>query len=183
MSVNTELIGKVLQSIQDHPFEHVQNYWLDWTRVSGGSVFGLEDLKHDCGTAACAAGWTLLHEGYQFRVIPYDEMDPIRPHRIQALKDGKVLPEGSIPETAAERISDDSDIDFHQLFYDLNEERAKAQLMFLYENGHLPEMTDWSGDELSVDDLQDEGGFIGGKRWEDFVDEWVAILNDTFPPS
>ncbi|MAY48819.1 MAG: hypothetical protein CMH38_03490 [Microbacterium sp.] len=41
---NTELLQRVMQHIDDHPEQHNQAVW----------------LRHDCGTAACFAGWAAL---------------------------------------------------------------------------------------------------------------------------
>ena len=44
MNRNVELLERVMQHIDDHPEQHEQAVW----------------VRHECGTAACFAGWAAL---------------------------------------------------------------------------------------------------------------------------
>lgn len=71
---NSIMAANVLRSILKNRDRHNQNYWVDFdgmflsTRNDLISV-GLEKMNADdemCGTTACAAGWAMLHDGWEF---------------------------------------------------------------------------------------------------------------------
>lgn len=52
MTVNVELLERVMRHIEDHPAQHDQGIWLD-----------------ECGTAGCFAGWACLLSGWRPSVV------------------------------------------------------------------------------------------------------------------
>jgi hypothetical protein len=170
MSINKELIGKILQSIQNHPREHRQTSWFGWSHLNSGDQKDIEDFEKDCGTTACIAGWALLHEGYKF------EKSEISASIIVTSPSGEVSSDVLVPSAAEELIvngaDDDGSLDLYNVFYDLSEDRALAKFMFLYENERLPiESEDDDGDR-----------FLETLFEDDFTETWTEKINETFPP-
>lgn len=60
-SVNVELLRKELEFCEANPERHNQSRWVETNDLLGYSVLAAEVDR--CGTAACLAGWTVLHAG------------------------------------------------------------------------------------------------------------------------
>lgn len=73
---NTIMAANVLRSIVKNRDSHNQGYWIDFDAM--GYLAGSEGLvtvdldtlnsqdDEMCGTTACAAGWAMLHDGWEF---------------------------------------------------------------------------------------------------------------------
>ena len=179
MSANTELAGKILQSIADHPEEHKQASWIatDIIQAEGDFEFSLAEFENDCGTTACIAGWALLHEGYTFKIDSswdekYEEYDTVT----CALKEGRMVMDHDYGRVASKALANnDQNLAeaIRPLFHDMNEEFAIAKLTHLYFLGRLPEFT------FSVSG----GDRYEGLRKQKFVDKWYGQWIEAFPPS
>lgn len=207
--MNKKLIAKVIQSIVDQPEKHEQE---SWVRVAAPhDTFGevvidpevkltlkgevpisnLLALEGSCETTACIAGWTLLHEGYVTDASDLPTYGNVRVNRILSPHGDKFTFE-DIGLEAANRLGL-WDQPFGQLFYDMNEESALAQLMFLYENERLPEIEvmcdeDYGeGEGVFVPDyMQDydrEDLLVEGVDIETFTRTWLAVLHEKFQPT
>ena len=200
--MNKKLLAKVIQSIVDQPEKHEQE---SWVRVAAPhDTFGevvidpevkltlkgevpisnLLALEGSCETTACIAGWTLLHEGYATDASDLPAYGVVRVNQILS-PDGDKFSFEDIGLEAANRLGL-WDQPFGQLFYDMNEESALAQLMFLYENERLPEIENTYTDDFEPDDMQDydrEDLRVEGESFETFTSTWLAVLHEKFPPS
>lgn len=179
MRINAALIGRVLQSIADHPEEHDQNRWIQsaGSLSEVGNELGLEDFESGCGTSACIAGWTVLHAGWKYQMAEeeYQEWDgqTVKLKEVVLVKAGEREDTSRTPKLALEALGDPyNKSDIASVFYDFNDERAIAKLMFFYENGRAPKQRDVRGEEYSIE------GFAP----EIFADLWYAKWEKAFPP-
>lgn len=173
---NTALVGKILQSIADHPEEHDQSHWvrtydLPVADKGGECSLTLADFEEGCGTAACVAGWTLLHDGwkFQFDVLPGSDPEVVQ----RAVKGDKELCDWEYSFTAASLLAgEDFELrdEIRHLFQDMSRERVIAKLAFVYFNGYYPT---W-GLTLSGDRR-----FEGLKEY-DFINKWHGEWYDHF---
>lgn len=170
MPANKELIGKVLQSIFDHPDEHDQEAWIRTEDVlgEGDFTFDLSDFEKDCGTSCCIAGWAVLHEGFKFHISSeWDEQELETDTEVVAVKGSKSLRQSEIPNFASDSLAgEDPDLRtrVHDVFFAMDNDLAIAELMCLYETGNLPSFT-----KISFTRKQ-------------FVSEWLGKFYEAFEP-
>lgn len=202
--VNYELLHKVLQSVRNHPEHHDQSSWVGVVAPTPGEAskftfssvrIGMSDLivaEGSCETSACLAGWTLLHSSFVAR--------DGRSFDTQVRFDAFSAPSGdsvsfeSVGEEAASLLGI-SNMRWGQVFFDYVNNRAIAQMMFLYVRGHLPEpvvtevdeetgetsdpdLSEWE-DEVIMDS---EYLLLDGMDHEQFAREWYERFLDFFVP-
>lgn len=199
--VNYELVAEVLQSIRNHPQHHDQSSWVG---VKGSSLDQVEKftIRHktiegvdfllaegSCETSACIAGWTLLHQGFRAE-------KPWNGHssKPEAFYQRFVSSDGESsattfdigPEAALQLGIHEEDYD--QVFMDMDNKRAVAQLMFLYEKGRLPSLLVYDGDDQLVEEFDscDDMDFYDRYVFEDqesddFRDQWYDRFLEAFP--
>lgn len=177
MSVNKELLGKVLQSIADHPGEHNQESWIGLPgegEEEGEFSFTLDDFQNECGTSACVAGWTLLHEGFQFDIdIQWDEEFQYHHAVSRAVRGELELSEREYPRVAAKALGDPEYLysRWGEIFHDMHRDQVIARLMYAYTTGEFAHLT--LGGDSSV--------LLGGRPRLEFVNEWYLKWMDQFP--
>lgn len=146
MSINYPLIEVVLQSIRNHPDKHEQAVWVgakaEKKEEAEGFLIQHQTIGKDeflvatgsCKTAACIAGWTLLHQGFVAQAnrdaLSGNEENQVWYSALSNGEDSEFDPENIAPRAAEELGILDEECD--QIFLDLNNQRAVAQLMFLY---------------------------------------------------
>jgi hypothetical protein len=184
-SINKELIGKIIQSIQNSPAHHDQKHWAFVPGMTGRAIqdgeykITAESIENDCGTACCIAGWALLKSNYDF-IIEVVNKYPIT--RFMERGTNEIMDASKIRRTAEDLMSDEYRLD--QIFYDMDEKRALSQLMFLYENGDLPELEPFPSSEwMSGDTMQEEDKFyLDFMHQDEFIETWMKRVNEEFPP-
>lgn len=201
--VNIELVGQVLQSIRNNPKAHDQSIWVGAMTagykeadkfVIQNTRISMEDLlvaTGSCQTTACIAGWALLHNEFvatECRSISANVqyshlMDP----------DGDRYAYSEVGVKAAEYLGIDK-MPYGQLFNDYVDERAIAQLMYLYVNGELPsaiatdqdedgEVVDYTVDEIEPEEIMEfDYLLLAGMHEEDFTREWYKRFEEAFTP-
>lgn len=100
MTINTELFQKIYDQITQHPETHDQGHF---------------EAEWHCGTTRCIAGWAvIMHYGLYSL---YDSNVPMR---------GRITDSGYLSGTAntAAGILGLSDDQAHELFYEMNNEKA-----------------------------------------------------------
>lgn len=173
MAHKKELIRNVLQSIRDNPQEHNQRFWFD--ELDGGITEDRTLTAQDfadgnaCGTTACIAGWITLHDGWSYKVIKgEDSYGPLISHTLvkgDEFRDPDEAPYIAEAALGLERDDEDFDLNLGQIFYDLDNKRAIAQLMYYYKNGELPRQETCHSSGFPI--LE-----IAGVPENDFVKKW-----------
>lgn len=199
-TVNYPLIADVLQSIRNNPKHHDQTTWvgaeantkaeINQFVISHKVVKGQDLLvaEGSCNTSACIAGWALLLEGYEAfapRDVDYSQRADTFYEKFST-PSGSTVDCFSVSEEAAFllRIYEGAD----QIFMDMDNKRAVAQLMFVFEKGRLPELEafdeegDLAEDFDPSDDMECYDRYVfNGQESDEFRDEWYARFEETFP--
>lgn len=162
-SPNYPLIAEVLQAIRNHPERHNQESWVALKTPEGKKreEFALNHLtikgeelivaEGSCQTSACIAGWALLYEGFEASdPFPNGMADNISYMRMTS-PEGEGFPSYEVATIAAHVLGIPQDQNADQLFMDMEEDRAVAQLMYFYDNGRLPELEVYEGEFLLED--------------------------------
>lgn len=63
MNVNVARLRAELEFVTDHPERWDQGAW--WDLPGDATVDAEPGVDWTCGTTACLAGWTVIHEGYR----------------------------------------------------------------------------------------------------------------------
>lgn len=199
-TVNYPLIADVLQSIRNNPKHHDQTSWvgakadtkaeINQFVISHKVIKGQDFLvaEGSCETSACIAGWALLLEGYE----AFSPGDVRYAPRLDTYYEKFSSPEGpivdsfSVSEEAAYllRIHEGAD----QIFMDMDNKRAVAQLMFVFEKGRLPQLDVYDEEDELVEDFDPSDDMecydryvFNGQESDEFRDEWYARFEETFP--
>lgn len=176
MTANTELAGKILQSIADHPDEHAQAVWVGSVRDQEGEFeFSLNEFENGCGTQACIAGWTLLHEGYTFKidsswVEDFEDFDVVS----CAVRGDEEITEFYYADVAARALVGDDAVgrrEVQALFHDMSVESVIAKLTFFHVHGRFP----------TFDLTRDGDRLLEGEHAGEFIDKWYEQWMDLFP--
>ena len=201
-TVNYPLIADVLQSIRNNPKHHDQTAWVGAKAntnaeinqfVISHKVIKGQDLlvaEGSCETSACIAGWALLLEGYD----AFSPVDVQHARRADTYYEKFSSPEGPIVDRFSVsgeaayllRIHEGAD----QIFMDMDNKRAVAQLMFVFEKGRLPELDVYDEEDEFVADFDPSYDMecydryvFNGQESDEFRDEWYARFEETFPYS
>lgn len=196
--VNYDLIHEVLQSIRNHPQHHDQSSWIG---VKGSSLDQVENftIRHktiegvdfllaegSCETSACIAGWALLHQGFRADRPWIGHSSKPEALYQNFVNEDTLVKSFDIGSEAALQLGIAGEA-YDQVFMDMDNKRAVAQLMFLYEKGRLPSLVAYDDGE-EVEDFQpaDDMDFYDryvfeGQESDDFRDEWYARFEEVFP--
>ena len=142
--VNSIMAANVLRSILKNRERHNQSYWVDFdgmflsTRDDLISV-DLEKMSADddemCGTTACAAGWAMLHDGWEFFHGKMDSGDFVS----LGAKKGSVVDQNPSCQEIASQILDLTDRQSDILFLSASDDEAIAILYRMATTGEFPD--------------------------------------------
>lgn len=204
--INYPLLRSVLQSIRNNPKAHNQGSWVG---VKGEEPESFEKfvISHarigqeefvvatgSCQTTACIAGWTLLHSEYKA-----DDIYKVSSLNNVASYDSLVDPEGRLVINddigrAAARHLGIFELAYDQVFMDMVDNRAVAQMMFLHDKGRLPvpvavdldddgERSEYTLEDTEPNDLMDFTHLeLDGQDNEEFTRVWYARFEQEFVP-
>lgn len=141
---NRELAAKTLAHLVTFPDKHRQETWFtsDVVSLNRGiepvsvdeDKFSVDALKHDCGTAACLAGWATALAGYRVEKVPAYLHETAGGYRVVSDKGEKLEVSSNISlATEGRQLLGLSKSDADILFLELSDNEAVAVLYLMLE--------------------------------------------------
>lgn len=182
--VNSIMAANVLRSIVKNRNRHNQNYWVDFDGMSRSvradliSV-DLEKMKAEdemCGTTACAAGWAMLHDGWEFFQGKLDSGDFVS----LGAKKGNVVHQDPNFLEVGSQILGLTDRQADILFLRASDDEAIAILYLIATTGEFPDdiLTRYPEkiDLLSATNEEMKEYDLRKMEWQDSHDAWVREI-------